>query len=61
MAVMTVSEFHPNTISVWRWQIITRSESVTTRPRQENFFVAEAMMNEAKARHIREQLTVYEH
>jgi len=34
-----------------------------TRPRPQNFFEAEteATMYEAKARHIREQLSVYEH
>ena len=39
-----------------------RSERVRTRPRPRYFFEAEAMatMYEAEARHIREQLSVYE-
>jgi len=31
------------------------------RPRPKHFFEAEATMYEAKARHVREQLSVYEH
>ena len=32
-----------------------------TRPKPTNFFEAEATMHEAEARHVREQLSVYEH
>ena len=39
-----------------------RSEKkVRTRPRPKNYFEAEATMYEAEARHVREQLSVYEH
>jgi len=38
-----------------------RPERVRTRPRPINFFEAEATMFEAEARHVREQLSVYEH
>ena len=38
-----------------------RPERVRTRPRPKNFFEAEDTMYEAKARHVREQLSVYEH
>jgi len=31
------------------------------RPRLKKFFEAEATMYEAEARHVREQLSVYEH
>ena len=36
-----------------------RPERVRTRTK--NFFEAEATMYEAEARHVREQLSVYEH
>jgi len=32
-----------------------------TRPRPKNFFKVEAIMYETEARHVREQLSVYEH
>ena len=38
-----------------------RPERLRTRPRHKNFFEAEATMYEAEARHVREQLSVYEH
>ena len=39
-----------------------RSEKrVRTRPRPKNYFEAEATMYEAEVRHVREQLSVYEH
>jgi len=38
-----------------------RPEKVRTRPRPKNFFEAEATMYEAEARHVREQLSVFEH
>jgi len=34
---------------------------VRTRPRPKKFFEAEATMYEAEARHVRKQLSVYEH
>jgi len=34
---------------------------VRTRPRPEKFFEAEATMYEAEGRHVRKQLSVYEH
>jgi len=37
-----------------------RPERVRMRPRPEIFFEAEATMYEAEARHVREQLSVYE-
>jgi len=38
-----------------------RPERVRMRPRPKNIFEAEDTMYEAKARHVREQLSVYEH
>jgi len=38
-----------------------RPERVRPRTRLRNFFEAEATMYEAEARHVREQLSVYEH
>jgi len=38
-----------------------RPERVRPRLRPKKFFEAEATMYEAEARHVREQLSVYEH
>jgi len=38
-----------------------RPERVRTRTRPKHFFKAEATMYEAEAKHVREQLSVYEH